>query len=205
MQQRCDQEGVLSAGITRILPTFALSMMGNDRIGGPKAPLLLPQNCDNSHMINAQDIRQWVESHLAESGGFLVDVHVAEGADIRVLVDAPEGMPISRCVAISRLIEDELDRDLYDFSLQVSTPGLDQPLKIRPQYEKNVGREVAVQLHDGHKIEGSLTAVADEGITVEHTEKRRIEGRKAKEWVTERHELGWDAIATTKVKISFKQ
>ena len=114
-------------------------------------------------------------------------------------------MPISRCVAISRMIEDELDRDLYDFSLQVSTPGLDQPLKIRPQYEKNVGREVAVQQHDGHKIEGTLTAVSDDGIVVEHTEKRRIEGRKAKEWVTDRHELGWDAIATTKVKISFKQ
>ena len=61
-------------------------------------------------MINAQDIRQWVESHLATEGGFLVDVHVSEGADIRVLVDAPEGMPISRCVAISRMIEDELDR-----------------------------------------------------------------------------------------------
>lgn len=196
---------MLAAGITRILPTFAVSTLGDDRKGGPKAPLLLPQNCDLNHMINAQDIRQWVESHLAEDGGFLVDVHVSDGADIRVLVDAPEGMPISRCVAISRMIEDELDRDQYDFSLQVSTPGLDQPLKIRPQYDKNVGREVAVQQHDGHKVEGTLTAVTDAGITVEHTEKRRIEGRKAKEWVTEQHELSWDAIATTKVKISFKQ
>ncbi|MCH1576240.1 MAG: ribosome assembly cofactor RimP [Flavobacteriales bacterium] len=156
-------------------------------------------------MINAQDIRQWVESHLAEDGGFLVDVHVSDGADIRVFVDAPEGMPISRCVSISRMIEDELDRDLYDFSLQVSTPGLDQPLKIRPQYEKNIGRAVAVQQNDGHKVEGTLTEVSDKGIVVEHTEKRRIEGRKAKEWVTDRHELDWDTIATTKVKISFKQ
>jgi ribosome maturation factor RimP len=156
-------------------------------------------------MIDAQQIRQWVESHLAEEGGFLVDLTVSDGADIRVLVDAPEGMPIARCVAISRLIEGQLDRDVQDFALQVSTPGLDQPLKLRPQYDKNVGRSVAVQLHDGHKVEGLLTAVGDEGIVVEHKEKRRIEGRKAKEWVTDRHELGWDAIATTKVKISFKQ
>ena len=49
-------------------------------------------------MINAQDIRQWVEEHLENQGGFLVDVTVSDGADIRVLVDAPDGMPISRCV-----------------------------------------------------------------------------------------------------------
>ncbi len=156
-------------------------------------------------MINAQDIRQWVEEHLSEEGGFLVDVNVSEGADIRVWVDAAEGMPIARCVAISRLIEGRLDREVQDFALQVSTPGLDQPLRIRPQYDKNVGRIVAVQLHDGHKVEGTLVQVADDGIVLEHKEKRRIEGRKAKEWVTDRHELSWDTIATTKVKISFKQ
>lgn len=156
-------------------------------------------------MIDNATIRNWVEEHLSETGGFLVDVTVSDGADIRVLVDAPEGMPISRCVEISRLIEGRLDRDVQDFALQVSTPGLDQPLKLRPQYDKNVGRQVKVQLHDGHAVEGTLTEVNDNGIVVEHKEKRRIEGRKAKEWVTDRHELAWDSIATTKVKISFKQ
>jgi ribosome maturation factor RimP len=156
-------------------------------------------------MINAQDIRHWVEDHLTKEGGFLVDVTVSDGANIRVLVDADDGMPISRCVAISRLIEDQLDRDVQDFALQVSTPGLDQPLKLRPQYQKNVGRIVTVQQHDGHKVEGTLTEVTEAGIVLEHKEKRRIEGRKAKEWVTDRHELVWDTIASTKVKISFKQ
>lgn len=173
--------------------------------GGPQAPLLFPTPCRPDHMIDNATIRNWVEEYLSETGGFLVDVTVSEGADIRVLVDAPEGMPISRCVQISRLIEDRLDRDVQDFALQVSTPGLDQPLKIRPQYDKNVGRQVKVQLHDGHSLEGMLTEAGDDGIVVEHKEKRRIEGRKAKEWVTDRHELAWDSIATTKVKISFKQ
>lgn len=156
-------------------------------------------------MIDASEIQTWVEEYLNEHGGFLVDVTVSDGSDIRVLVDAPEGMPISRCVAISRLIEGELDREIQDFALQVSTPGLDQPLKIRPQYDKNVGRVVKAQLHDGRSVEGTLTTVEDAGIVLEHAEKRRIEGRKAKEWVTDRHELAWDSIATTKVKISFKQ
>ena len=156
-------------------------------------------------MIDANVIRTWVEEHLAEHGGFLVDVTVSDGANIRVLVDAPDGMPSSGCVAISRLIEGQLDREVQDFALQVSTPGLDQPLKLRPQYDKNVGRVVKAQLHDGHSVEGTLTAVEDEGIVIEHKEKRRIEGRKAKEWVTDRHELAWNNIATAKVKISFKQ
>jgi len=156
-------------------------------------------------MINTKDIRQWVEEHLENQGGFLVDVSVSDGANIRILVDAPEGMPISRCVEISRLIEGRLDRDVHDFALQVSTPGLDQPLKLRPQYDKNVGRMVKVQLHDGQSVEGTLIDVGDVGIVIEHKEKRRIEGRKAKEWVTGRHDLAWDSIAATKVKISFKQ
>ena len=156
-------------------------------------------------MINVNEIRKWVTEHLEKQGGFLIDVSVSDGADIRVLVDSSDGLPISRCVEISRLIESNLDRDEQDFALQVSTPGLDQPLKIRPQYNKNVGRGVKVQLHDGHSVEGILTEVEDSGIVVEHKEKRKIEGRKAKEWVTDRHELAWDNIAATKVKISFKQ
>ena len=156
-------------------------------------------------MINANEIRSWVSEHLKKEGGFLVDLTVSDGGDIRVLVDSPEGLPISRCVEISRLIEGQLDREVQDFALQVSTPGLDQPLRMRPQYEKNIGRGVKVQLHEGQKIEGILTQVEDGGIIVEHKEKRKIEGRKAKEWVTNRHELAWNNIATTKVKISFKQ
>ena len=52
-------------------------------------------------MIDNATIRNWVEEHLSETGGFLVDVTVSDGADIRVLVDAPDGMPISQCVEIS--------------------------------------------------------------------------------------------------------
>lgn len=175
------------------------------RKGGRKPPFFIGTLWKDHLMIDNATIRNWVEEHLSETGGFLVDVTVSDGADIRVLVDAPDGMPISRCVEISRLIEGRLDRDVQDFALQVSTPGLDQPLKLRPQYDKNVGRGVKVQLHDGRSVEGTLTEVGDAGIVVEHKEKRRIEGRKAKEWVTDRHELAWDSIATTKVKISFKQ
>ena len=130
-------------------------------------------------MINAQDIRQWVESHLAEDGGFLVDVHVSDGADIRVLVDAPEGMPISRCVAISRMIEDELDRDLYDFSLQVSTPGSGPAAEDSDRSTtKNVGREVAVQQHDGHKVEGTLTAVTDAASLLSTQKKEELKAAR---------------------------
>mgnify|MGYP005696125671 CR=1 FL=1 len=172
---------------------------------GAESPPSYSLRIRKEDMINANEIREWVAEHLESQGGFLVDVTVSDGADIRVLVDSPEGMPISRCVEISRLIGGNLDREVQDFTLQVSTPGLDQPLKMRPQYDKNVGRGVKVQLNDGHSVEGILTEVEDAGIVIEHKEKRRITGRKAKEWVTDRHELAWDSIATTKVKISFKQ
>ena len=206
MRQRWRGRMVAVVGSPRVFDYFRTVDEGlTRRKGGRKPPFFIGTLWKDRLMIDNATIRNWVEEHLSETGGFLVDVTVSDGADIRVLVDAPDGMPISRCVEISRLIEGRLDRDVQDFALQVSTPGLDQPLKLRPQYDKNVGRGVKVQLHDGRSVEGTLTEVGDAGIVVEHKEKRRIEGRKAKEWVTDRHELAWDSIATTKVKISFKQ
>lgn len=155
-------------------------------------------------MIQISTIREMAEGFLAEHNGFVVDCSVSEGSDIRLWVDADQGMPISKCAELSRFIGGQIDDDRYDFSIQVSTPGLDQGLKVHRQYKKNVGRNVAVQLMDGHNVEGALELVEEESITVGTRKKERIEGRKAKQWVEEKHCIKFADIASTKVKISFK-
>ncbi len=155
-------------------------------------------------MITADTIRQLAEAHLEGSPGFLVDVRVGEANQIRILLDHDESTSIEDCMALHRYLESELDRNVEDFSLDVSSPGLDQPLQMHRQYMKNIGRSVQVKPVDGAKVEGELVAVDEAGITLKIREKRRIEGRKAKEWVEEEQVWPFEQIQSTKVVISFK-
>jgi ribosome maturation factor RimP len=155
-------------------------------------------------MITASTIREIAESHLEGTPGFIVDVHVSEGNHIKVLLDHDVSTSIEDCMALHRHLESSLDRDVEDFSLDVSSPGLDQPLKMQRQYVKNIGRSVQVKPVEGPKVEGELVRVDDEAITLKIREKRRIDGRKAKEWVEEEQVWPFAQIASTKVVISFK-
>jgi ribosome maturation factor RimP len=155
-------------------------------------------------MITAQQIRELAEPFLDGTPGFLVDVRVSEGNAIRVLLDNDGSTSIEDCMALSRYLESKLDRDAVDFSLDVSSPGLTEPLVLDRQYRKNIGRNVQVKPMGGSKVEGELTAVADGEIEITVREKRRIEGRKAKEWVEEKMRWQIQDLDWTKVTISFK-
>lgn len=156
-------------------------------------------------VISKEHIQDLAEEHLAGTPGFLVDVVVSDGSNIRVVVDHDENTSIEFCMGLSRHIESSLDRDLHDFSLDVLSPGLDQPLKLHRQYVKNVGREVAVMPVEGAKMEGLLVRVEEDHFVVQTREKRRIEGRKAKEWVEEDHPFKFADVHWTKVIISFNK
>jgi ribosome maturation factor RimP len=91
---------------------------------------------------------------------FLVEMKITPGNQITVLLDADNGITIEN-LEESGLFEDG------NFSLEVSSPGIDKPLKLHRQYKKNIGRKVEVELMDGTKIEGTLTHVNDEDIIIE--------------------------------------
>ena len=84
-------------------------------------------------MISKEHIQELAEEHLEGTPGFLVDVVVSDGSNIRVIVDHDENTSIQFCMGLSRHIESSLDRELHDFSLDVLSPGLDQPLKLHRQ------------------------------------------------------------------------
>lgn len=116
----------------------------------------------------AAEVRTLAEGHLAP-GQFLVDVWVSSGKGpkkIVVTADGDEGFSIDDCAELSRRLLKSLDeRGLggSEFTLEVSTPGLDQPLKIKRQYYKNIGRRLKVKLPEG-TVEGRLTEVTEEKI-----------------------------------------
>jgi ribosome maturation factor RimP len=132
---------------------------------------------------------------------FLVEIRIKPTNNIKVFIDGEQGVSIERCVFVNRklykLIEEQ---ELYtdgNFSLEVSSPGLDEPLKLKRQYRKNVNRTVEVTLVDGTKAEGVLKEVADEYVVVEETRGKN----KKKETVS--HTIPFNNIKTTKVQVIF--
>lgn len=117
-------------------------------------------------MITDEKIIELVQQQIQETDIFLVEAVVKPGNMIRVHVDRPEGISIDECVRISRFLNGELDRDVEDFSLEVSSPGVSEPFKVKQQYEKNVGRTIEVRLEDGDRLEGKLESVAEEAIVL---------------------------------------
>ena len=137
----------------------------------------------------------------AEPGYFLVEVRIKPVNNIKVFLDGDNGLPIEKCVQINRALYKQLEASGMfpgdDFSLEVSSPGLDEPLKILRQYKKNVGRKVELLLQDGSKKEGRLLEVGEDGIIVEETR-----GKNKKKEVINNTFL-FDNIKTTKIQVVF--
>ena len=118
-------------------------------------------------MVDPYKIEAHLREILAEAGCFLVDIRVDKSNKILVHVDRDAGVSIDDCVLISRNLEARLDRDMEDFALEVSSPGLDSPFRVIEQYYKNKGEKVRVVLNDGTTIEGLLKEISDSGIEVD--------------------------------------
>jgi ribosome maturation factor RimP len=149
---------------------------------------------------NIQTIENLLEPLLVDDI-FLVSIKVKPTNNYKIYLDADSGLGIEKCIKINRALYRQIEEmGMYpdgDFSLEVSSPGVDEPLKLLRQYKKNIGRNVEVVMNDDEKKEGLLKEVTEEAITIEHTEGK---GKKA---VTENTSIGFSDIKQTKVLIKF--
>lgn len=158
-------------------------------------------------MIDKKKVVGLIDERIAElnNGLFVVSLTISKQNRINVELDKFEGnVSVTDCVSVSRNIEHNLDREEQDFELSVSSAGLDNGLRVFPQYKKNIGKGVRVKLTDGVDIEGVMISATPEQITVQTKRKERIEGRKKKEIIIEDHVLPMNRIKETKIVISFK-
>jgi ribosome maturation factor RimP len=118
-------------------------------------------------MIEKQKIQGLIEEYINGTELFLVSVKVNSANRIVVLADKKDGITIDECAAIHRHIESGLDRDIEDFELQVSSPGLDLPFTVIEQYLKNEGKKVEVIDNEGTKHTGKLKNVTPGGFELE--------------------------------------
>jgi len=132
---------------------------------------------------------------------FLVEIRVKPTNNVKLFLDGDQGVTIEKCISWNRALYKRIEEEnLYpdgNFSLEVSSPGVDEPLKMLRQYKKNVGRSVEVILKDGIKIAGKLIDVSEEAITVEETK-----GKNKKKEVIQ-HQFQFDQIKSTTIQTVF--
>lgn len=143
-----------------------------------------------------------VQEQLANDPAYyLVDLRVKPTNNIKIFIDGDNGITIEKCIAVNRALYKKIEElGLFpegDFSLEVSSPGVGEPLKQHRQYKRNIGRQVEVVLKDETKVEGKLTAITEDGIVVEETKGKN----KKKEVIS--HTILFDNIKTTKIQVVF--
>lgn len=152
-------------------------------------------------MISKGDIYRLAEEKLSDTM-FIVEITVGLGNAISVIIDSDEGISIEKCIEMSRHIEHQFDREVEDFSLEVSSPGLTQPFKVFRQYLKNLGKEVEIVTAKGDKLVGVLISADEKSFVVETTSNIKVDGKKTIE--TKRIEFLLVDIKTVKPVITFK-
>ena len=147
------------------------------------------------------NITEFVNGQLENSDVFLVEAKVLPGNNIRVFLDADSGVTIDKCIKVNRALYKHLEESgLFpnnDFAIEVSSPGVDEPLKLHRQYNKNIGRTVEVTLLDETKKTGKLSSVSEDDINLEE-----VEG-KGKNKIMKTNTILFNQIKHTKVLVTF--
>jgi ribosome maturation factor RimP len=148
--------------------------------------------------ITAKHITDLVNEKIAGTDLFVGEIKVKPGNIIYVFLDGDHGVTIEQCVAVSRHIEQNLDRTKADFELHVSSYGIGQPLKFLRQYKNAVGKKISIVLEDSTKYSGTLLDVDEKTIVLE---KEAVKKKEAAEKI----EIPFQTVKTAKIEVIFNQ
>ena len=169
--------------------------------GGWKAPLFY---VSSGAMIKTSDIIDAIGGEIVARGCFIVDVSVSKDNDIVLTIESENGkIELDDCVSLTRYFETKFDREIEDYSLTVSSAGLDQPFKVLKQFQKAVGTKVEVSLKGGKKMVALLQEADEESITLKYTVKEAVEGKKKKELVEHNDRFTMEQVNSVRPFIEF--
>jgi ribosome maturation factor RimP len=154
--------------------------------------------------MDKEKIKGLLKDALEENSElFLIELKFLADNKIFIEVDSDQGVSLKECIRISRGIEHNLDRDEEDFSLEVTSPDIAKPLKVKRQYVKNINRILEVKLKDNSVVQGELTKVSDNEIELEWKAREPKPIGKGKITVAKSKIVQFEDILEAKVKIIF--
>ena len=155
-------------------------------------------------MMDKEKIKNLVNDAVAQNQElFITELKFLSDNKIFVEVDGDHGIPLKECIRISREVEHNLDREEEDFSLEVTSPDVSNPLKNKRQYKKNINRILKIRLRDTSTIEGVLIRVTEDEIELEWKARERKPIGKGKITVVKNATISYINILEAKVKIIF--
>ena len=153
--------------------------------------------------MDKKKVQDLLEEALAENQDlYLIELSFLPGNKINIVIDGDSGVSLSECIRISRSIDGNFDREEEDFSLEVTSPDIAEPLKVKRQYVKNLNRILSVKLND-QKVEGTLSEVNKEDIVLTWKAREPKPIGKGKVTVQKTATLKYKDIKEAKVKIVF--
>ena len=154
--------------------------------------------------MNVSEIIDAISSEIVARNCFIVDVTISKDNDVEITIESENGcVELDDCVSVSRFFETKFDREKEDYSLTVTSAGLDQPFKVFKQYQKAVGSKVEVQLKGGRKLIATLSEADEESITLRYSAKEAVEGKKKKELVEHNDRFTIDQVNSVRPHIEF--
>ena len=155
--------------------------------------------------MKKEEIIQAVEAAVQERGCFIVDVTVNAMNDVEIVLEKEDGIvDWDDCAAIDKVVHEAFDQDVEDYSLTVSSAGLDRPFKVLRQYLKAVGSKVDVKFKGGRRLVALLKAATEEAVTLQYTALEAVEGKKKKEKVEHEETCPLAEINSVTPYIDFK-
>lgn len=148
-------------------------------------------------------VKELIDRALSENSSlFLVDWSIGTNNAIKIILDGDKGVSVEDCVAVSRMVEHNLDRESEDFSLEVTSCGIFSPLVLERQYIKNIGRILDVKTAD-NQIEGQLMQVENGELIIQTQSREPKPVGKGKITVTKEHKIALSQIKEAKLVIKF--
>jgi len=148
-----------------------------------------------------------IKKAIAESVGknpdlFVLKTDISPDKNVQVIIDGTKPVPLSECIRITREVEEQVDKDIYNYALTVGTFDITQWFEDPRQFRKNLNRKLKIKTAEG-EIEGKLIEVTDTGIVVEEKKREPKPAGKGKHTVIKKHEIPFEAIKKAKVIIEF--
>ena len=172
--------------------------------GGRKPPEIVSRILIIIKPMNVSEIIDAISSEIVARNCFIVDVTISKDNDVEITIESENGcVELDDCVSVSRFFETKFDREKEDYSLTVTSAGLDQPFKVFKQYQKAVGSKVEVQLKGGRKLIATLSEADEESITLRYSAKEAVEGKKKKELVEHNDRFTIDQVNSGRPHIEF--
>lgn len=136
---------------------------------------------------------------------FIVEINVSKDNDVEIVIESEDSnVVLDDCVEISHRFEECFDRSVEDYSLTVTSAGLDQPFKVQKQYQKAVGTQVEAALKGGRKFVAELVGADEDVVTLKYTLREAVEGKKKKELVEHCDRFGYAELNYVRPHIDFK-